>query len=89
MFESGFVAEVEGLLAAGYDPALPAMSGIGYTQVVQLLKGNLTRSEAIARAKTATHRLARQQSCLVSPRRSQDLLAGRARPPGCVTDHRS
>jgi tRNA dimethylallyltransferase len=62
MFAAGLVGEVEGLLARGYDASLPSMSGIGYTQVVQLLRAELSPADAISRVKTASHRFARQQS---------------------------
>jgi len=62
MFANGFVAEVEELLRRGYGPSLPSMSGIGYTQVVQFLRGELSLDEAASLIKAATHRLARQQS---------------------------
>lgn len=62
MFVAGLVAEVEGLLRRAYDRSLPSMSGIGYTQVVQFLHGELTLADAIARTKAATHRFARQQA---------------------------
>ena len=61
MIEAGFVEEVQGLLARGYRPDLPAMSGIGYRQVCQYLAGELSLAEAVARIKTETHRLARKQ----------------------------
>lgn len=61
MMEAGLVNETSGLLAMGYDPSLPAMSGIGYKQVCQYLAGELDLATAVARIKTATHRLARQQ----------------------------
>lgn len=61
MMEGGFVEEVSGLLARGYRPDLSAMSGIGYRQVCQYLAGELSLEEAVARAKTETHRLARHQ----------------------------
>jgi tRNA dimethylallyltransferase len=61
MIEAGFVEEVRGLLARGYRPDLPAMSGIGYRQVRQYLAGELSLDEAVARIKTETHRLARKQ----------------------------
>ena len=62
MIEAGLVDEVRGLLAMGYSPELPAMSGIGYREVCQHLAGELDPPTAVARIKTATHRLARQQS---------------------------
>jgi tRNA dimethylallyltransferase len=61
MMKAGLVAEVEGLLARGYNCDLPAMSGIGYRQVCQHLVGEMTLDEAAAKIKTETHRLARMQ----------------------------
>jgi tRNA dimethylallyltransferase len=61
MMEAGLVEEVKGLLAQGYRPELPAMSGMGYRQVCQYLAGELSLEDAVARAKTGTHRLARHQ----------------------------
>ncbi|UCH86322.1 MAG: tRNA (adenosine(37)-N6)-dimethylallyltransferase MiaA [Dehalococcoidia bacterium] len=61
MMEVGLVDEVRGLLSMGYDPSLASMSGIGYKQICQHLAGELDLATAVARIKTATHRLARQQ----------------------------
>jgi tRNA dimethylallyltransferase len=61
MMEAGLVEEVRGLLAMGYEPSLPSLSGIGYSQVCQHLAGELDLATAVARIKTSTHRLARQQ----------------------------
>jgi tRNA dimethylallyltransferase len=61
MMEAGLVDEVRALLAMGYSPSLAALSGIGYKQVCQYLAGELDLATAVARIKTATHRLARQQ----------------------------
>lgn len=62
MMQAGLVEEVRGLQAMGYGPSLPAMSGIGYREVCQYLADELDLTTAVARIKTATHRLARQQS---------------------------
>jgi tRNA dimethylallyltransferase len=62
MMEAGLVDEVRGLLATGYGRELPSMSGIGYREVCQRLAGELDLQTAVARIKTATHRLARQQA---------------------------
>ncbi len=62
MMEAGLVGEVRRLLALGYSRELPAMSGIGYREVCQHLAGELDLPAAVARIKTATHRLARQQA---------------------------
>jgi tRNA dimethylallyltransferase len=61
MMEAGLVDEVRGLLSMGYDPSFASMSGIGYKQICQHLAGELDLATAVARIKTATHRLARQQ----------------------------
>jgi len=61
MMEAGLVDEMRGLLSMGYDPSLASMSGIGYKQVCQHLAGELDPATAVARIKTSTHRLARQQ----------------------------
>ena len=61
MFAMGLVAEVEGLLASGYSPELPSMSGIGYREVLSYLEGNLSLEEAVLQVKYNTHRLARHQ----------------------------
>ena len=61
MIEAGLVEEVRELLARGYGPSLPSMSGIGYGEVCQYLAGELSLEAAVARIKTASHRLARQQ----------------------------
>jgi tRNA dimethylallyltransferase len=61
MMAHGFVREVENLMKMGYDLALPAMSGIGYRQVGQLIRGELTREAAVQKIKTETHRFIRHQ----------------------------
>lgn len=61
MIAAGLVAEVRALLDAGCDPALPAMSGIGYRQVAEYLQGETTLKTMCERIKQATHRYARHQ----------------------------
>jgi len=61
MIQRGLVEEVEQLLKKGYSPSLPSMSGIGYKQIVQLLRGEMTLPQAIDKIKYETHRLARHQ----------------------------
>jgi tRNA dimethylallyltransferase len=62
MLAAGLVDEVRGLLARGYGPTLPPLSGIGYRQVCQYLAGEASLAEATEKMKTETHRLARMQS---------------------------
>ena len=61
MLAAGLVDEVRRLNAEGYGCDLPAMSGIGYRQICEHLRGESTLAEAAARIKTETHRLARMQ----------------------------
>ena len=61
MIQRGLVEEVKQLLERGYSPSLPSMSGIGYRQIGQFLRGEMTLSEAIDKMKYETHRLARHQ----------------------------
>jgi tRNA dimethylallyltransferase len=61
MFENGLIEEVTALLDAGVPPEAPAMSSIGYGEVVRYLRGEATLEEAKERTKIATHRLIRAQ----------------------------
>ncbi len=61
MIERGLVAEVENLLKMGYDFNLPSMSGIGYRQIAQNIRGEMTLEEAVKKIKTETHRFIRHQ----------------------------
>jgi tRNA dimethylallyltransferase len=62
MKESGWVQEVEALLARGYSDTTRALSGIGYRQVIGHLEGQYDLDEAIRLTAVATNRLIRQQS---------------------------
>jgi tRNA dimethylallyltransferase len=61
MIQRGLVEEVEQLLKKGYSPSLASMSGIGYKQIGQFVRGEMTLVEAIDRIRYETHRLARHQ----------------------------
>ncbi len=61
MIAAGLVDEVRGLLAQGYGPGLPAMSGLGYREIVAHLRGEISLDEAAALIKRHTRRLVRQQ----------------------------
>ncbi len=62
MMKLGFLEEVRWLLHAGYGPELPAMSGIGYSELAGHLLQGTELEIAIQRAKFRTHRYIRQQS---------------------------
>ncbi len=61
MMARGLLEEVETLLAAGYGPELPALTGLGYRQMIQHLRGELTLEEAVEEVKRQTRRFVRQQ----------------------------
>ena len=61
MFDGGFVAEVEALVARGLADSRTASRAIGYPEVMGLLAGELTEAEARERTAAATRRFARRQ----------------------------
>jgi tRNA dimethylallyltransferase len=61
MIEDGLVTEVAGLAARGYSWDLPSMTGLGYRQIGQYLRGETALPEAIALIKKATRRFVQQQ----------------------------
>lgn len=60
MLEAGLVGEVRSLLER-YDTHLPALSGIGYKEIVRHLGGEMTLAEAVTAIKFASHRYVRRQ----------------------------
>jgi tRNA dimethylallyltransferase len=62
MLAGGLVAETQRLLAQGYDPHLPAMTSLGYREVIAYLAGELTLAAAAERVKLETHRFVRHQA---------------------------
>jgi tRNA dimethylallyltransferase len=61
MFASGFVEEVEALLARGLAEGRTAPRAIGYREVMGYLAGDRTLGEAVEQTTTATRRFARRQ----------------------------
>lgn len=57
----GWVDEVRALLSAGVSPTSPAMSAIGYPEIIDVLYGRASLEEALERIKFHTHRYARHQ----------------------------
>lgn len=62
MIRDGLVDEVRGLLASGYSPDLPAMTAIGYREIINYLTGRITLDEAIMLIKRATRVFVRRQA---------------------------
>jgi len=61
MIQRGLIEEVEELLKRGYSSSLPSMSGMGYKQIGQFIRGEMTLPKAVDKMKYETHRLARHQ----------------------------
>jgi len=62
MLAAGLVDEVRRLEAAGYGWRLPAMSGLGYRQMGDYLRGESSLQEAVQNIKRETRRFIRQQA---------------------------
>ncbi|MDR5696536.1 MAG: tRNA (adenosine(37)-N6)-dimethylallyltransferase MiaA [Armatimonadota bacterium] len=58
---AGLVDEVRALLGAGVDPALPAMQGLGYKEIVAHLRGEVGLDDAIRALRRNTRRYAKRQ----------------------------
>ena len=61
MLDTGAIAEVEALLARELDPGLPVMRAIGVREIAALIKGELSRAQAIAAGQLATRQYAKRQ----------------------------
>jgi tRNA dimethylallyltransferase len=61
MIAGGLVREVAKLQKMGFSLDLPSLSGIGYRQIGQFLKGKMTLEAATQKIKTDTHRFIRHQ----------------------------
>ena len=57
----GAVAEVEALLARGLDPDLPVMRAIGVREIAAVLRGEMTRDQALVAGQLATRQYAKRQ----------------------------
>ncbi len=62
MLADGLVAEVQALLDAGYDRRCPAMSGLGYRQIIAYLEGECPLEEALEQLRQGTRDFARRQA---------------------------
>ena len=61
MIADGLVAEVGGLLAAGYDPRLTSLQGHGYKEIIGAIRGDYSMEEGIRLLKRNTRRHAKRQ----------------------------
>lgn len=61
MLSDGLISEVKNLLAAGVRSDAPAMKGIGYKEIVQLINGKLTESAVLDLVQKNTRHFAKRQ----------------------------
>lgn len=61
MIAQGLIAETQQLLAAGYRPPLPAITSLGYREIIAYLEEGLPLPQAVEKIKTETHRYVRHQ----------------------------
>ncbi|MFN7962132.1 MAG: tRNA (adenosine(37)-N6)-dimethylallyltransferase MiaA [Thermoanaerobaculia bacterium] len=61
MFQSGWVGEVEALLARGWQAEMPAFQAIGYRQIVGHLQGAVSLDSAVEETIRATRHFAKRQ----------------------------
>lgn len=61
MLKEGLLDEVRGLLASGYGPEDPGMTGAGYREIVEFLRGGISLEEASEEIRRAHRRYARRQ----------------------------
>jgi len=62
MLDDGLVNEVRSLLNRGYSPDLPALSAIGYKEIINYLLGKTSLEEAVAQIKRQTRIFVRRQA---------------------------
>ena len=61
MLDEGWVAEVEGLMRAGYDASLKPFRSIGYREIVLYLRGDLPYEAMVDRIKRETRHYGKRQ----------------------------
>lgn len=61
MLERGALEEVEALMTLDLDPALPAMKALGVPQLIEFIKGSMSREECVRIAQRDTRRYAKRQ----------------------------
>lgn len=67
MIADGLVQEARRLLEAGYSPNLPALSAIGYREIISYLQGEIDLEEAVRLIKRKTRNFVRRQANWFKP----------------------
>lgn len=74
MMERGFLAEVQGLIVAGYSAADPGLSATGYRELIGHLRGERSLATATALVQAATRRYARRQLTWFRQQLPEDVI---------------
>ena len=61
MVQQGLLSEVKALIDKGYENAMLSMQGIGYKEILEHLKGEISFDEAVYKIKIATRHYAKRQ----------------------------
>ena len=67
MIDDGWIPEVRALIKKGYSQDLPALSSMGYRELIQFLAGEMSLEETVRLIKVSHHRLARNQYTWFKP----------------------
>lgn len=88
MFEKGWAEEVRLLLANGVLETSPAMRAIGYRDIIAMLRGTLSRSQAIEQIGSATRQYAKRQRTWMRAEPNLQVLEGgvECAPLGCALE---
>lgn len=88
MFEKGWAEEVRLLLAKGVNETSPAMRAIGYRDILAMLRGTLSRSQAIEQIGSATRQYAKRQRTWMRAEPNLHVLEGgvECAPLGCALE---
>jgi tRNA dimethylallyltransferase len=78
----GLVAEVRSLMESGVPESAPAMSSLGYRQLVPFIRGESSLEQAIERIRLDTHRYVRHQETWL--RRNPRLIWLDVTSPGWI-----
>jgi tRNA dimethylallyltransferase len=81
--DRGLAEEVRALLESGVPPTAPAMSSLGYRQLIPYLLGESSLEEAVERIRLDTHRYVRHQETWL--RRNPRLVWFEVTTPGWMT----
>jgi tRNA dimethylallyltransferase len=76
MFTDGIVEETASILARGYPNTAKPFESIGYKQALQVLKGELNRTEALYYARRDTRNYAKRQMTWFRKERGIEIITG-------------